>query len=223
MNILKDMKPRLIKDLGMIKKEGNLRSYRYGLYECAYCGKEWETIIASIIATPNKSCGCQGSNNPKHGLRSNKFYPIWNAMLQRCNNPKHKRYKDYGARGITVCEEWLDVANFIAWVDSTHPNISRVSLDRIDNDKGYSPENCRWADATTQAINRRMGVTNTSGYVGVSWAKNQAKWNSSINLNNKHKHLGYFECITEAVTFRNQYIIDNNLNYAVQEVKIPSK
>ena len=63
----------------------------------------------------------------------------------------------------------MDVANFVAWAESTHPNMEGYTLDRINNDKGYSPENCRWADTTTQAINQRMKKNNKSGYVGVIW------------------------------------------------------
>ena len=86
--------------------------------------------------------------------------------MAKVNPDNIKAYKDYGGRGITVCEEWLDVANFISWAESTHPNTEGLSLDRIDNDKGYSPENCRWVDKTIQAINQRIGRNNTSGYVG---------------------------------------------------------
>ena len=168
-------------------------------------------MVFSIKSGGTKGCGCQRGKGFKHGLESHRFYPTWNALVQRCTNPKNKKYKNYGGRGITVCEEWLDVRNFIAWCKMTHPNIEDVSLDRIDNDKGYSPENCTWSDKTTQAINQRMQKNNTSGYVGIYWHKRGKKWRASISVNNKLIHLGLFPTVQEAVLARDNYIIENNL------------
>ena len=209
----KDMTPKLIEDLGMrFMTEKSNRKYRYGLYECQYCGKEFETNIQSVKRGNTKSCGCLVGKNTTHGLKSNRFYDTWYGMLQRCTNPNHKAYKDYGARGITVCEEWLNVSNFVAWCDLTYPSIEDATLDRIDNDKGYSPENCTWSDKTTQAINQRMQKNNKSGYVGVTYHKKGiAKWHSSIGINHKVIHIGSFIMKEEAVLARDNYIIENGL------------
>ena len=118
---------------------------------------------------------------------------------------------DYGGRGINVCGEWLDIKNFIAWAESTHPNIEGYTLDRIDNDKGYNPDNCRWADRTTQSINKRMKSNNTSGFVGIVWYKITSKWVAQITVNKIVIHLGYFNSVQEAVQARDNYIIENNL------------
>ena len=209
----KDMTPRLIKDLGMrYSTEKSKNKTRLGIYECAYCGKEFEANSNNIKVGNTKSCGCQRKGiNKTHGLESNKFYSTYNAMWARCFNPKNKAYKYYGGRGITICEEWLDITNFIAWVESTHPNIEGVSLDRIDVDGNYEPNNCRWADASTQALNKRMMKSNTSGYVGVHWDKSKDKWVASIRINNKPIKIGTFLTKEEAVLARDNYIIQNNL------------
>ena len=144
-------------------------------------------------------------------------------MVYRCNNPKNKDYKNYGARGITVCAEWLDVTNFVAWAELTHPNIEGYSLDRIDNDKGYSPENCRWADKTTQAYNKRMQKSNTSGFVGVSYYDNIKKWRAKITVNKILKHIGLFLTIEEAVQARDNYIIENNLPHKLSTDYVKEK
>ena len=132
-------------------------------------------------------------------------------MLQRCTNLEHRSYKYYGARGITVCEEWLDVRNFVAWAEATYPNIEDATLDRIDNDKGYSPENCTWSDKTTQAVNQRVRKDNKSGYVGVSWNKRDKKWCANIRINKISKQIGSFKTKEEAIQARDNYIIENNL------------
>ena len=211
--VVRDMTPRLIRDLGTRYPTGkSIKKYRYGLYECAYCGKEFETISKSIKSGGTKSCGCYAREvQTTHGMSQNKFYQTWYAMRDRCYNTKRQDYKWYGARGITVCEEWVDVANFVAWAEATHPNREDYTLDRINNDKGYSPENCRWVDNSTQVINQRMRRTNTSGYVGITWVESKLKWVSRINVEKKRIWLGDYKTIEEAVQARDNYIIENNL------------
>ena len=209
-DIEKDMKPRFIKDLGMrYPTEKSINKYRYGLFECQYCGKEFECLVSNVKRGITKSCGCLKGD--AHGLTSHKFYGTWSKMLHRCTNPKNKDYKDYGARGITVCKEWLDIKNFVAWCDLTHPNIEGYTLDRINNDKEYSPENCTWSDKTTQNINQRMKKSNTSGFVGIYWNKASKKWDAKIGVNSKLVHIGTFPLIENAVQARDKYIIENKL------------
>ena len=204
------MKPKLLKDLGMMyPTEKSIKKYRYALYECQYCGKEFEAGTSSVKRGHTKSCGCLRGD--AHGLSSSRFYGTWKGMLQRCTNPKGKDYKNYGGRGITVCEEWQDVRNFVAWAEATYPNIEGYTLDRIDNGKGYSPENCTWSDKTTQALNKRIGKNNTSGFVGINWYKGNGKWVAYISVNKVDINLGSFKTKEEAVQARDNYIIENNL------------
>ena len=214
-SIEKDMTPKLISETWRkYPTETSKQKATYGLFQCQYCGKEFETMVQSVKCGDTKSCGCRIGGKIKHGLRKNKFYQTWYGMLQRCTNTMRQDYKDYGARGITVCEEWLNVSNFVAWCELTNPNIEGYSLDRIDNDRGYSPENCTWSDKTTQAINQRIMKNNKSGYVGVIWNKRDKrdkKWRANIGVNNKLVNIGYFSTKEEAVQARDNYIIENNL------------
>ena len=207
----RDMTPKLIGETYMkYPTEISQQRYRFGVYECQYCGKEFEAMTAHIKSGNTRSCGCQKGGNT-HGLSHNQFYQTWYDMKYRCYNTKRRDYKHYGARGITVCEEWLDVANFVAWAEKTHPNTEGMSLDRIDNDKGYSPENCRWADRTTQSINQRKYKSNTSGFVGVNWSKSKSIWVVNIKHHKISKYVGGFKTKEEAVLARDQYIIKNKL------------
>ena len=211
-DILKDMTPKLIGETWRkYPTETSNQKATYGLFECQYCGEEFEARTTHIKREHTKSCGCLSGE--KHGLRQNKFYKTWYNMRDRCNNPKIKAYKNYGGRGITVCDEWLDVANFVAWCDLTYPKLEGYTLDRIDNDKGYSPDNCRWADASTQNTNQRMKKNNKSGYVGVIWHIRDKKWGANIGVNNKFINIGSFKTLEEAVQARDIYIIENSLPY----------
>lgn len=137
------------------------------------------TVSRSNLFGNTKSCGCLNKERTKeanttHGGTSSRLYKVWRSMRARCYSPHHKSYPDYGGRGITVCDDWNnDFAAFREWAESTgYSDEAGLTIDRIDNSKGYYPENCRWVDATTQANNRRSNHIVT--YNGVS--KTIAEW-----------------------------------------------
>lgn len=124
------------------------------------CGNESIVLGTNLRAGYSTSCGCYtreraATENTRHGGRHDRLYAIWTGMRQRCNNPNSQAYKDYGGRGITVCPEWDH--NFAAFRDWALANGYRadLSIDRVDNNGGYRPDNCRWATWHEQRINQR--------------------------------------------------------------------
>lgn len=117
------------------------------LVECD-CGTRKIVYLYNIVRGSTVSCGCV---RRPHGLAGTAAYAIWNAMISRCYDQGDKAYAKYGRRGITVCERWRNVSSFYA--DMGDPPIG-LTLDRIDNNKGYSLENCRWATPQQQTRNR---------------------------------------------------------------------
>lgn len=145
-------------------------------------------------------------------------YQVWASMKSRCANRNHPQYYAYGARGIKVCDQWLVYKNFIADM-GTRPS-SEYSIDRIDNNKGYSPNNCRWATKSQQQQNRRKLKHNKSGYIGVSRSKKSLnRYRASINLAGTVCNLGEFTDPDQAalqydravVFFRGKYGVTNFL------------
>ena len=206
----KDMTPVLLEDLGMrYPTENSKKKKHYSLYECPFCSNEFEAHTYYIKSGKQKSCGCLTKT---HGLSTHRLYSIWTGMMARCYNMNTNNYINYGSNGIRVSERWHNVANFIE--DMFPSFIEGFTLDRKDVTGNYEPNNCRWADRSTQAQNtRKLKSTNTSGYRGVFWHKGTGKWVVRISVNNKSKHLGCFTNPEEGARAYDQYIIDNNLSH----------
>ncbi len=145
------------------------------------CGVATEIRIDYLTSGDTRSCGCwvkeinERGRRYKHGGANTTEFNIWCSMRQRCNSPSCHAYQDYGGRGITVCERW---SKFEAFLADMGPRPKGLTLERINNDSGYSPENCRWASRTEQANNRRSN--RIIAYLGES--KTLAQWASVFNV-----------------------------------------
>lgn len=130
------------------------------------CGNVVAYLPTNALVSKNTlSCGCLRtkllvSRYIKHGKAGTPTYAIWVSMLSRCNNKNSRAYKNYGERGISVCERWLKFENFYEDMGDCPSN---YSLERIDNNQGYSPENCKWATRIEQANNQRKTILLTLG------------------------------------------------------------
>ena len=153
------------------------------------CGVETAVAASHLSTGHTKSCGCWERRT--HGLSRTRPYSIWLAMISRCNNPDSTYYSHYGGRGIGVCQAWLDKEKFIA--DMGEPEVG-MTLERIDNEQGYSPENCRWASYTEQSHNRRS--------TRLSWASVAEIRNSLYSYANLAVRFG--------VTPSNVYLVVHN-------------
>lgn len=149
----------------VIEESERIKGDRAVLVRCD-CGTQKVVRLKSLKCGSSVSCGCFRSEyianrNYKHGhtIRNNekeRLYNIWSKMKMRCNNTNDPEYANYGGRGISVCSEWLnDYESFREWSYSNGYD-DTLSIDRIDNDKGYSPDNCRWTTMLVQSNNTRV-------------------------------------------------------------------
>lgn len=154
------------------------------VYKCrCSCGNIVNAVGTRLRNGHIRSCGCLRKENTikshiTHGMSNSNLYRRWSHIKDRCINEQDQAYKDYGKRGITMCDEWLN--DFQAFYDWSVKNGYQedLTIDRIDNDKGYSPSNCRWVDRKTQARNRR--TTKYITYKGET--KPLAEWCEILNL-----------------------------------------
>lgn len=168
-----DLKRGHTKNCGCLRNAKNLAGQKYGLLTVVCrkgssenrnatwlcicdCGKEKIVTSNALKFGYVKSCGCLNREiSTIHGKSNTRLYSIYNGMKHRCYNTQSESYRYYGARGITICDEWRnDFMNFYDWAINNGYS-DDLSIDRIDVDGNYCPKNCRWVDFVTQANNKR--------------------------------------------------------------------
>lgn len=184
------------------------------------CGVKRTVVSQELRNGSTKSCGCLRSETTRvshtvHGFRYHPVYDVWSNMKTRCLSDN----KNYGGRGIKICNEWLDITNFIKWAEENGWK-QGLQIDRIDNDGNYCPENCRFVTSKENINNSRIiKSNNTSGYRGVSFNRRSNKYSAWIGGNDvvfdgkSNKCLGLFNTPEEAAKARDRFIIEHNLPY----------
>lgn len=211
----------LVEDLGMLySSEKASRTYRYGMFKCK-CGELTKAQVASVKNGRIKQCkDCSTKERTTHGETSTTLYKRWKSMKKRCYNPNDKSYKDYGALGITVCDEWVN--SYEAFRDWALANGYKENL-QIDKDilckklnispAVYSPDTCIFIHKDTNSrATRQIYKTNTSGYRGVTKYKDGIRYRAQIH-DGKKKHIGLYETAIEAAKAYDSYIIEHGLDH----------
>ena len=193
----------LIKDLGLriYGTQGKMR--RLGLYLCD-CGNEKDIVMSDVNRGHTRSCGCLHlEKKPKHGLRHTSIYKVWCGINTRCYNKNVEQYKDYGGRGILICDEWKNPLVFCNWaIENGYKK--GLEIDRINNDGNYEPSNCQFITHKENCATgkKRKPRNNTSGFVGVHLNSEYNKWVAQISIGEKRVYIGWFLTINEAVEAR---------------------
>lgn len=173
--------------IGLAERKPNDDSWR--LHCQCDCGRTIDVLPYQFKNGSVKSCGCLRNTiyATQDGRSKHPLYGIWRQMMQRCYNENSKVYKLYGGRGIFVCEEWHDFFNFVKWSESVGGRPDKYTIDRINNDGPYSPENCRWASMKTQNTNKSGNIViqyNGKSQTLAEWAKElEIKW---VTLHNRY-------------------------------------
>lgn len=171
------------------------------------CGNYTVTRGDNLRDGTTNSCGCYRDEQrtkavTKHGKHYTRLYVTWNNMLARCVYKNAQNYKNYGGRGIAVCDEWKnDFQVFYDWAIA-NGYADNLTIDRIDVNGNYEPSNCRWITPREQNYNTRVPKDNKSGHKGVIYKKRAKKWYAFIVVNRHQKSLGTYDTYEEAVAAR---------------------
>ncbi len=194
-------------------------------FECVCeCGNKCSPLCFSVLSGSASSCGCyfqevskvsrclKDYDEGEEMFTSRPIYTVWQNMKARCSRKSHPSYKDYGARGIDFPEHWASFLGF--YEDMSEGYEQGLELDRIDNDKGYSKENCRWTSHKINTWNTRSNTGSSSKYKGVHYDKRSNKWCADIKHNDIRYRLGCFNIELEAARAYDAKCIELRGEYA---------
>lgn len=204
----KDLTGQVFERLTVVDFEGwkvQPSGQRKGLWSCVCeCGNTLAVQQSNLLRNHTLSCGClQEEAIFKHGMTNSSEYRSHREMLNRCLNPNDTGYDYYGGRGIGICDRWLEKMpqGFINFYEDMGPS-NGLTLERIEVNEDYSPENCKWDTKSNQSYNTRIKSHNTSGRTGVTWRKDRDMWAAQIGYMGKVISLGSFETFEEACIAR---------------------
>lgn len=184
----------------------------YHVNECIECHKR----IAREKAVDYRKRKKEGKCFVGHGMSNTRLYRIWIAMKQRCDNPRKWNYQYYGGKGVTYCEEWKDFVAFKTWAES-NGYAEDLSIDRIDFNRGYSPDNCRWVTQSVQAANRK--VKGSTEYIGVMYIPKSNSFKTSLCIDYKKVFSYSSHSKNDCARKRNEYIKEHHLMRPLNEIK----
>lgn len=199
--------------LEVIGREGNIDGKATWKCVCD-CGNKTVVRGESLRRGETLSCGCLHTEVIKqvctvHGMSKSKIHKTWRGLFQRCENPNSSHYERYGGRGIRICEEWKGEHGFINFYEWAMKNgySDDLTIDRIDNNKGYSPDNCRWIPHIDNCHNRNARKDSTTGYPGVQkriMRTGRIKYRANITAKGERFNLGHFDTLEEAIKARKE-------------------
>lgn len=201
---MKDLSGMRFARLSVVAYSGNDRHGK-AIWECLCdCGKTTTPTTSDLTTGHTTSCGCSRigkTGTPKHGMFDTPEYNAWRAMKSRCYNKNNKGYPLWGGRGIRVCDQWVNSFEQFHADMGMKPGPD-YSIDRIDNDGDYTPDNCRWATLSEQNANKRPASKNACGVKGVRFNKAAGKWVAQITRDGIQHYLGRFSNADGAIDAR---------------------
>lgn len=196
------------------------------LVRCS-CGKEFTALIGNVRSGHTKSCGCLSDDSIRersvtHGMSTTTLYHVYRTMLARCYNKNNEKYNDYGGRGITVCDEWKEHFQSFYNFSMEKGWKKGLQIDRINNDNGYCPDNCRFIQNIANANNKkRLRINNTTGFRGV-YSKGKYFVASLSFKGIIRKDFHSFKTAIDAAKLRDKKIVElgiiTTMNFPLEEV-----
>ena len=200
-------------------KKVGIHKYIYGTFKCNNCGELYDALFVRIKNGDTKVCKkCTNYLITKYNI--GKIGKVWYDIKKRCYNKKNQAYKNYGAIGITMSDDWLHYPNFEAWVleqvggDISKLGVGKLTIDRKNPYLGYSESNCRLATSTVQARNIRYKLNLPMGYMGVNKRFSNVTYEARLSIGRQTTYIGTYPTKYQCLVAREDYIKKHNLEHS---------